>query len=125
MSGLAGHLTRDSGDTRGKVRHRAAAPRRTCQRTMRATIDRLYSRAQGPADVETQLADLQRKYRILEARARVPRRRWAALACAARMTPASAGQPQGLLRGCPNHHPPPARRHREAAGGEREPEARA
>ena len=76
---------------------------------------------QAPTDIEGQLAELQRKYRILEARGRsCPTPDWT-LTRVARCTE----QPQGVLRGRADGDPPSACCHRESERGQPRTETRA
>ena len=62
--------------------------------------------SQGPIDVDSQLAELQRKYRILEAR-RVGAVSSLHGLLSVEPSPGCAGQPQGLCGGLADYHSPP------------------
>ena len=88
--------------------------------TLPALSAHALARLQAPADLESQLVELQKKYRMLE----VGRGTTGVGARRATHRPAP-DEPQGVLGGCAGHHPAPASRNREAAGGQHGNQARA
>ena len=106
------------GSTRGRLRAGASVGLwSACSHSRRRT--------QAPTDVEGQLAELQRKYRILEASALLPRRLRPRHDPALTRATRRAEQPEGVLRGSADGHPSPACRHRESERGQPRAEARA